>query len=526
MAENKALEKDMTADLQTLIDQAKEGETIWLPAGQVCVSHPIFIREKRDIRICGQNTHFLNTGFDMTSHEGQFNTSLFIIENSVGVTLEGFTVDYAGFTNIAGKVIETNVGENPYFLMRLFPEFESLTGEEYYRAAMSFDDDGAPNYHLSSYDNMTVEKIGKDLLKVFYQNTNQIERLSIGELMNIRLCLNGAAVCINLASDNTLFKDITIYQAVCGSFLIGSRSGSVTFDGLKITFREGTHQLMTSNADAIHITGMTGKLTVRNCVFDGLGDDAVNVHSRAGILTAADPASCTVHFVDGWSKKPTDGTWAFAGDTVEFYDPKTFLPKGTAVVRSYTGDTLLLGAVPEAAAEGDVVANLAYLPSVHISNSTVTRNRARAFLIQTRDVVIEHCRMNRISLPAIIVAPDIQFWYEVGPAQNVVIRNNVIQKCAFIEDAANMGAIVVKASHDAGYADYPAGVHRDIVMENNRIEETANSAIFVSATSGLRVANNHIRNYGTVKNHQPSGEHAVFFVNCTAVEEENNVCEA
>jgi hypothetical protein len=132
--------------------------------------------------------------------------------------------------------------------------------------------------------------------------------------------------------------------------------------------------------------------------------------------------------------------------------------------------------------------------------------------------------MNRISLPAIIVAPDIQFWFEVGPAQNVVIRNNTMQKCAFIEDPANMGAIVIKASHDAGYADYPAGVHRDICIENNEIDETSNSAVFVSATHGLTVKNNRIGRYGTVKNHRPSGEHAVFCVNCTAVETENNVC--
>ncbi|MBQ8351678.1 MAG: right-handed parallel beta-helix repeat-containing protein [Clostridia bacterium] len=518
--------KDMTEYLQSLIDRAAEGDTVQLPAGTVYVSRPLVVRDKKNVKICGQDTHFLHTGYDMTNREVQADTALFVLEGCTGVTLENFSVDYVGFVSIAGTVLETNAGENPYFVMRLYPEFEEMTGEEYYRTTMSFDSDGAPNYHCSLWENeFSVEKIGKGLLKVSCRNAAAAERLSIGEAVNIRLSLKGAAVILNMASADTLFKDITIYQTVCGSFLIGMRSGSVTFDHVVITFKEGTRQLMSSNADAIHIAGMTGKLTVRNSVFDGLGDDAVNVHSRAGILTSVDVANKTVHFVDGWSKEPTDSTWAQAGDTVEFYDPKTFLPKGTAVVACYTGDTLLLDAVPETAAEGDVVANLAYLPSVHIADCIVTRNRARAFLIQTRNVVIENCQMNRISLPAIIVAPDIQRWFEVGPAQNVVIRNNTMQKCAFISDPANMGAIVVKASHDAGYADYPAGVHRDILIEGNTIDDTANSAIFVSATSGLTVRHNRIGSFGTVKNHLPSGEHAVFCVNCTEVKTENNTCE-
>ena len=517
--------KDMTEHLQQLIDRAAEGDTVLLPSGTLYVSQPLIVSGKKNVKICGQDTHFMHTGYDSKVHEAQASSGLFVVDRCTGVTLENFSVDYADYVSVAGTVEEIDAGEEPSFVLRLYPEFAGMTGEEYYRAGMSFDPDGAPNYHFSVWEtDFSVKKIGAGLLKISCRNVGNVNKLSIGEAVNLRLCLNGAGVVVHVASGDTLFKDITIYQAVCGSFFIGQRSGSVTFDHVVITFRDGTQQLMSSNADAIHIAGMTGKLTVLNSVFDGLGDDAVNVHSAAGILTGADYECNTVHFVHGWSKKPADPSWSQAGDAVEFYDPKTFLPTGTAVVRDYTGDRLVLDALPAGVAEGDVVANLAYLPSVHIANCTVTRNRARAFLIQTRDVVIENCRMDRISLPAIIVAPDINFWFEVGPAQNVVMRNNSIQKCAFIGASANMGAIVVKASHDAGYADYPAGVHRDILIENNEIDDTANSAIFVSATKGLTVRHNRIGRYATVKNH-PTCEQAVCCVNCTEMVTENNTCE-
>ncbi len=517
---------DRTDALQNAIDRAADGDTISLPEGIVRVQRPLIIQGKKNIKICGNHTRFLHTGYDMTACTPQQNNGLFLVDRSENITLENFSVDYAGFTSIAGTVEEKNVGETPWFLLRLYPEFASLTGEENYQTAMSFDPDGAPNYHLSGNGGgMSVKKVGKDLLKVFYKNAEQVQRLSAGEQINIRLCLNGAPVFANYASDRTIFRNITIYQAVTGSFLIGARSGSVTFDHVKITFREGTRQLMTSNSDAIHVKSMTGNLIVRDCVFDGLGDDAVNVHSRAGILDTLDPESRTVRFVDGWSKKPADLNWACEGDTIEFYDPATFLSKGTAKVQRYTDDTLRLDSVPESAARGDVIANLAYLPGVHISHTVVTRNRARAFLMQTRNVIIENCEMNRISLPAIIVAPDIQRWYEVGPAQNITIRNNTMHKCAFVSDSANMGAIVVKASHDAGYAEYPAGVHRDIVIENNTVEETANAGIFVSATRGLTVRKNTVSRYGTRKNILPTGEYAIYLVNCREVELQENRCD-
>ena len=525
VAELLARGEDMTDFLQNAIDAAGEGAEICLPVGEVRVSRTLYVRDKKNLKIVGGGTHFLHTGYDMMTRESQRETGLFLLERCENVTLAGFSVDYEGFVSIAGEVSAMNTEGEPYFDMKLYPEFLSVTGEEYYRTALSFDPDGAPNYHLAGDGGgMRTEKIAGDTLRVYYQNAGQIARLSLGEAMNIRIGMNGAAVFTNLASDGTLFKDITIYQAISCSFLIGARSGSVTFDGLKITFKEGTDRLMTSNVDAIHIKGMTGKLTVRNSVFDGLGDDAVNVHSRAGILTTFDPAAREVHFVDGWSKTPCDAFWAFPGDTVEFYDPKTFLAKGTATVESYTGDMLTLDRLPEGTSEGDILANLTYLPAVEITGCTVTRNRARAFLIQTRNVLIENCVMNRISLPAIIVAPDIQRWFEVGPARNVVIRNNRMEKCAFIPDCANMGTVMVKASHDHGYADYPAGVHRDIVIEGNEISETANSAIFVSATAGIRVANNRIRRFGVHRNHQ-TGEEAICFVNCTEIDEQGNVVE-
>ena len=36
---------------------------------------------------------------------------------------------------------------------------------------------------------------------------------------------------------------------------------------------------MSTNTDATHFSSCYGKLTLQNCVFEGHGDDAVNVHN-------------------------------------------------------------------------------------------------------------------------------------------------------------------------------------------------------------------------------------------------------
>ena len=60
---------------------------------------------------------------------------------------------------------------------------------------------------------------------------------------------------------------------------------------------------------------------------------------------------------------------------------------------------------------------------------------------------------------------------------------------------ANLGAIAVKASHDAGANDHhPAGVHRDVRIIGNRFQGCGNSGVFVSATDGVVVKDNVFEN--------------------------------
>ena len=105
-------------------------------------------------------------------------------------------------------------------------------------------------------------------------------------------------------------------------------------------------------------------------------------------------------------------------------------------------------------------------------------------------MVIRNCRFSGHIHAGLLIAPDIKMWNEVGPAKNVVIRNCEFSRCGIGRMAANLGAVVIKASHDVGAAEYPVGVHQDITIVGNRFYDNGTRGIYASAVKGLTIEGN------------------------------------
>ena len=92
--------------------------------------------------------------------------------------------------------------------------------------------------------------------------------------------------------------------------------------------------------------------------------------------------------------------------------------------------------------------------------------------------------------------------------------------------AANLGAIVVKAAHDSGAADYPAGVHTNLRITDNSFKDIGSSGIFVSASKGVTVTGN--RFYDCKENKNPSVEDTdcdIVLCNCDNIRISGNKTE-
>ena len=103
------------------------------------------------------------------------------------------------------------------------------------------------------------------------------------------------------------------------------------------------------------------------------------------------------------------------------------------------------------------------MPKIHIENTKSGFNRPRGFLISNcQGTIIENCTFYNMS-NAIDMSGDANSWFESGPCDNVVIRNNDFSNAAYC------GGPVITS--DPQIKNHGIPYHKNIVVENNLFSE-------------------------------------------------------
>lgn len=530
--------------LQALLDRIPDNSTIVFPTGDFFFPQTVKVLDKKNLTLQGTRgtrliSHFTPWG------DPKDNNDLFNFNRCADITVSDFTITTDNPIGWAGVVTAVN-NEEHYYEVRIYDEFP-VTGKEHPVALNCCDAEGTPDYlcdvakwrdngariEMGSqkdggegvYASFDYTVIGDHLVRFAVPDNADISRLPIGEQMCYRFIIYGSTDFWFANTDRVLLRNIEIERASSVGLYIAPRCSDFTLDHFCIRLRPDTKALYAGNADGIHIRGLTGYFKMYDCHFNGLGDDALNIHGTAGEVIEAD-GNRFVFRHRNWKNEyhDLDGNWAMPGDVIIAYDPATFHQRGKILVESWDGVNCVGKVTEGEIAVGDALANSAYFAATHLRGCTAKNTRARGFLLQTQNVIVEDCHVWGMSLPAIILAPDIRVWFEVGPSENVIIRNNLFEKCAFIKYGANLGAIVVKGSHDVGAADYPAGVHRHMLIENNTFRGMGNSGIYVSATEDITVRGNYFDGCGT-NFYDPANESVkadIVLCNCSDIHLENN----
>lgn len=499
--------------LQALFDQAPDDCEVFFPAGRYYWTRPITISGKKNFTVCGEPgtvfvTHFTPWGDPAENNNG------FHGRDCQGLTFRNITWTTDNPINCAGRVTSVD-NEHHCYEVDIDPQFP-ITGWEHFWGTDTCDEEGTPDYVIETYDRIVKEELtdengnkrvkytgtkyehlGNNHIRVFMPADRDLSRLTVGHRVLYRYMIYGATVYHFAGCQDVLLQHIEIQRTSGMGAIIAPRSSNFTFDDFNIRLAKDDHALYASGADGIHITGLSGYLHMKDCDFLGLGDDALNIHSTAGEVEDFDPATGTMPCIYRHRAMEPDKLgplWAQAGDWLVVYDRETFLQKGRVLLKDYHDSTAYVEKVEGAVAKGDILANETFFASVHLDNCTVTHTRARGFLLQSWNMLVENCKIYGMSLPGIIVSPDIRVWYEVGPSKNVEIRNCTFSKCGINGSAANMGAIVVKASHDVDADNYPAGVHDGVHIHHNLFQNCGNSGIFVNAAKNVRIHDNRFEN--------------------------------
>ncbi len=533
--------KENTAALNALIASVDDNSTIYLPRGNYYFdkenefsSQIILAKEKNGLTLQGDGAVIINSAYNGEIKDDYSASNTLKVEDCKSFKVKGLNFDYYRYTQIVGDILEDSTPSMLYIKVdeRFLRDGDkpAITGKEYVGAVGVVDETGAEVAESYDGDILHIKYAIDDDGIMTVSNIVLLEKLKGLDgckkaILRFSMANYSAPVFQCFNNDGFTFENISSYSSPSSTMYIAANNKDFSFDNFNVATKENSPEIWASNVDVIHINGLRGQLTIKNSLFKGLGDDALNIHSRAGTDFNIDKESKILTL-----SSSAEDNFALVGDTIEFFN-LDFVSQGSATVIAKDGKDLTLDNIPENVDNSSVIQNKSYCADTYLENVTVDCGRARAFLFQTDNVTVKNCVVKNMGLAAIIISPDINepmAWFEVGPSKNVTIENCTFENVCARNNEACFGAIVAKCDHDGSGIShkvdgdtiyFPSGVHKSIKIKNNTFDKIGASAVFICATDYVEVIDNTIKNgYANVNSSKGNYyKHSLCFVNCNEV---------
>lgn len=311
-------------------------------------------------------------------------------------------------------------------------------------------------------------------------------------------------------SDDTRLENVKVHYSE-GMGLLAQLCRNITLDGFGVCLKgKDDPRYFTAQADATHFSGCKGKITSVNGLYEGMMDDAINIHGTyLKVTERIDDYTLigTYMHSQSWGFE-----WGRPGDKVQFIKSSTMelTESGNEIAEIETvGQSGTHGArsfrirftqpVEKiiSAQEGFGIENLEWTPEVLFAHNTIRNNRARGALFSTpKKTVIEHNLFDHTSGTAILLCGDCNGWYETGACRDVSIRNNTFINAltslfqftnAIISIYPEIPNLKAQVKYFHGGTDAPG-----IVIENNRFETFDAPILYAKSVNNLTFKNNKI----------------------------------
>ena len=305
---------------------------------------------------------------------------------------------------------------------------------------------------------------------------------------------------------NTTLENIQVHYAE-GMGLLAQMSENITLDKFSVCLKgENDPRYFTTQADATHFSGCKGKIISRNGLYEGMMDDAINIHGTyLKVEKRINDHTLLGRYIHGQSY---GFEWGRACDSVQFVNSKTMeligTPNQIASIKAvdkpnYEGakefEIVFKEEIDPAINEqaGFGIENLEWTPEVVFSDNLIRNNRARGSLFSTpKPTVVENNTFDHTSGTAILLCGDCNGWYETGACRDVLIRKN-----KFINSLTNMfqftNAIISIYPEIPDLASQKKYFHSGIVIDSNEFDTFDAPLVYAKSVDGLVFKNNIIR---------------------------------
>ena len=485
----------------------------------------IAIEEFKGLTIDGQ-------GADFIFHGRMLPVSVVATEDC---TLSNFSVDFAT-PHIAQAEVITNDPEAgitfrvaPWVNAQVTAEGAFIhTGEGWAFRPMwgiAFEPDTRHIVYNTSDIGTPVQQVTRIDERTFLAPAWKDKRLKPGTVVAMRTYERPSPGIFVSHARNTTLENVKMHYAE-GMGLLAQMSEDITLDGFSVCLRgDNDPRYFTTQADATHFSGCKGKIRSVNGLYEGMMDDAINVHGTyLKVMERIDDHTLRARYMHG---QAWGFDWGYKGDKVQFVRSRTMELVGgsftteVAEITECSDASKVLSAEPFklsgathgsrefiirfadalpqeiSANEGYGIENLTWTPEVYFANNTIRNNRARGTLFSTpKRTVVEDNLFDHTSGTAILLCGDCNGWYETGACRDVLIRRN-----RFVNALTNMfqftnGVISIYPEIPAlaeQKAYFHGGTKNAIRIVNNEFDTFDHPLLYAKSVDGLQWKGNTIR---------------------------------
>lgn len=309
---------------------------------------------------------------------------------------------------------------------------------------------------------------------------------------------------------NTTIENVKVHYAE-GMGLLAQLCENITLEKFGVCLKgDADPRYFTTQADATHFSGCKGKIVSCNGLYEGMMDDAINVHGTyLKVVKRVDDRTLVGRYMHGQS---WGFEWGCPGDEAQFIRSNTMELVGKQnkiiSIRPYDkeqteGAREFLITFQEPVDQvineqsGFGIENLTWTPEVLFSGNVIRNNRARGSLFSTpRKTIVENNLFDHTSGAAILLCGDCNGWFETGACRHVIIRKN-----RFVNALTNLFqftnaviSIYPEIPDLKGQQQYfHGGPEGGIVIEDNEFETFDAPILYAKSVDGLVFRNNTIK---------------------------------
>ena len=435
--------------------------------------------------------------------------------NSTNCTLENFSIDFDN-PHITQIEIVKNEGKGG-MTFRVAPWVQYKISKDTVFHAYGSDWDLAPSSGIAFekdtkhilyntgdlfYSTKGVKEVGDRLLHAPKWDD---ARLKDGTVIAMRAWNRPTPGVFLSHNTNTTLKKVTVHYAQ-GMGLIAQLCDNIYMDGFNVCLDSTSNRYFTTQADATHFSQCKGKITSVNGLYEGMMDDAINVHGiYLKIMERLDDHTLRARYMhdQAWGFD-----WGYAGDTVTFIRSQTmeYLDGVNRIAEITPLDgkdgigmrefKIRFEQPVPAEVDGKTpfgIENLTWTPEVYFAGNTIQNNRARGSLFSTpKKTLVENNLFLNTSGSAILLCGDCNGWYETGMCKDVTIRNN-----KFVNALTSMyqftNAVISIYPEIPDLKNQVKYFHKgSVLIENNEFHMFDAPVLYAKSIQGLVFRNNKI----------------------------------